>query len=231
MTSPVTHRIQTFKPRRRQLSPTRQVLLERLMPLWGLPIEGPPFDSVETFGRVAPLVVDIGIGWGDALTTSAVDEPAIDVIGADIHTPGIAATLHRIESLDLTNVRLVHGDALRFLDRVPAGSLQGIRVYFPDPWHKARHRRRRLASAANIERFVELLSVGGTLHIATDVADYADQVVRLCLAQPELIGGPIARPADRPVTKYERKGIDAGRAPIDLMYTRLADLNASLRSG
>lgn len=220
---PVTdHRILTFKPRRRQLTPGRSALLERLEPEFCVDEEGGRFDAGAEFGREAPLVLDIGIGYGDSLTTAAADEPDVDVIGADVHTPGIASTLARIETMGLTNVRLVHGDALRFADRLAPGSLHGLRIYFPDPWRKARHRNRRMASSANVDRFVTLLSIGGTLHVATDIDDYARQVATLCDAHPGLVGGVVARPTWRPETRYERKGIDAGRTVTDLLYRIVA---------
>lgn len=213
-------RVRTYKPRRRQLTPARAALLDRLEPQLCLDAEGCPFDPEREFGRSAPLVIDIGIGFGDSLTTAAAADPGTDVIGADVHTPGIASTLARIESMQLTNVRLVHGDALQFVERLATGSLHGVRIYFPDPWHKARHRNRRLASGANIARLAELLVPGGTLHVATDIVDYAAQVGRLCAADGSFDGGPIERPVWRPETRYERKGIDAGRTVTDLLYRR-----------
>lgn len=214
------HYIRTFKPRRRQLSPARAALYERLRSTWCLDVDGDPFDAAAVFGRSAPLVLDIGIGNGCSLTTVAAIEPDVDVIGADVHTPGIASTLARIEEMGLSNVRLLHGDALRFVERLDDGSLAGIRIYFPDPWHKARHRNRRMASPANIDRFSRLLAPGGTLHVATDIDDYAAQVVRLCDDHPAFEGGVIERPVARPETRYERKGLDAGRTVTDLLYVR-----------
>lgn len=219
-TSPPHHRVRTFKPRRRQLSPARAALFDRLAPTLCLDQEGPAVELAAVFGRVAPVVLDIGIGLGDALIASATAEPDVDVIGADVHTPGIAATMAAIEAAELANVRLVHGDALRFVERLPPASLSGIRVYFPDPWPKARHRNRRMANPANIDRFATLLVEGGTIHVATDIADYAAQVGRVCDAHPELTGGRVARPTDRPVTRYERKALDAGRHVTDLIYRR-----------
>ena len=166
------------------------------------------------------MVLDIGIGHGDALTAIAADDRGVDVVGADVHTPGIASTLARIESMELSNVRLVHGDALVFARRLLPGSLSGIRIFFPDPWPKARHRERRMASATNVDRFATLLARGGTLHVATDIEDYAAQVQRLCDDHPDLEGGAVSRPAWRPVTRYERKALDAGRRVIDVIYHR-----------
>jgi tRNA (guanine-N7-)-methyltransferase len=216
-----SHRISTFKPRRRPLTPARAALMERLRPQLCLDVDGPMFDASAEFGRIAPVVFDIGFGLGDSLTTAAAAEPGTDVIGADVHTPGVASTLARIETMGLTNVRLVHGDALRFADRLPRESLDGIRIYFPDPWPKARHRTRRMASASNIERFCRLLRPGGSLHVATDIVDYAAQVRRLCDDRAELHGGDVERPSWRPPTRYEQKGLDAGRSVSDLIYRRL----------
>jgi tRNA (guanine-N7-)-methyltransferase len=214
------HVVRTFKPRRRPLTTERAALLERLEPVWCLPETGETFDRVAAFGRIAPLVIDIGIGFGDTSTTMAAADPSTDVIGCDVHTPGIASTLARIESMELTNLRLLHGDALVFLDRFAPGSLAGIRIYFPDPWPKARHRHRRMTSEANVDRFAGLLAPGGFLHVATDISDYAAQTQRICDAHPDLDGGAIDRPEWRPVTRYERKGLAAGRSITDLWYER-----------
>lgn len=212
--------VRTFKPRRRPLSRSRSDLFERLAPVWCVAERGEPFDARSVFGRAAPLIVEIGIGHGESLTTMAAAAPDVDLIGADVHTPGVASTLARIESLGLTNVRLIHGDGLVFLERVAPSSLAGIRVYFPDPWPKARHRHRRMTSEANIDRFVDLLAPGGTLHVATDIDDYAASTRRVCDQHAELGGGAIERPAWRPVTRYERKGLAAGHTVTDLLYRR-----------
>lgn len=213
--------IRTFKPRRRPISPTRAALFERLEPLWCLDEVGAEFAPAVVFGRNAPLVFEIGIGAGESLTSAAGENPETDLIGADVHTPGIAASLARIDSMGLTNVRLLHGDAMVFLKRLAPGSLAGIRIFFPDPWPKARHHHRRITSAANIDRFVSLLRQGGTLHVATDIAEYALVTQHVCAAHPELAGGVVARPDWRVVTRYETKGIEAGRTATDLIYSRV----------
>lgn len=213
--------VRTFKPRRRPISATRAALFERLEPLWCLDEVGDVFDPVEVFGRAAPLVFEIGIGAGESLTAAAVADPDSDLIGADVHTPGVAATLARIDSIGLTNVRLLHGDAIVFLKRLTPASLAGIRIFFPDPWPKARHRHRRMTSPANIDRFISLLQPGGTLHVATDIEDYSVSTQLACSAHPELDGGVVARPEWRVVTRYETKGLEAGRAVTDLIYRRV----------
>lgn len=221
-TDPVGHQqiVRTFKPRRRPLSSERAALMARLEPRLCLPEVGDPLDPVEVFGREAPLVVDVGIGHGESLTTMAAADPGTDVIGCDVHTPGIASTLARLDATGSTNVRLVHGDALVFLDRITTGTLAGIRIYFPDPWPKARHRHRRMVSEEHVDRFARLLAPGGFLHVATDIDDYAAQTERVCGAHPELVGGVVDRPDWRPVTRYECKGLAAGRTITDLFYRR-----------
>ena len=213
--------VRTFKPRRRPLSPGRAELFARLAPRFTLEEQGPLLDLADVFGRHGEVVLDIGIGVGDTLLTMAAAQPELDVIGVDVHTPGIAHVLAGIEHDGLTNVRLVHGDALQFVSRVPLGSLTGIRIFFPDPWPKARHHHRRLVREDNVATLVGLLGTDGWLHLATDNDDYAEQMQLVCDAHPRLIGGPIPRPAARPMTRYEQKGIDADHTVVDFWYNRV----------
>lgn len=212
--------VRTFKPRRRSLTPRRAELFARLAPRFCLEEQGPPIDLAGVFGRESGVVLDIGFGIADCLLPIAVAEPELDVIGVEVHTPGIAGALAGIEQHGLTNVRLVHGDALLFLDRLPARSLAGVRIFFPDPWPKARHRHRRLVRDDVIARLVTLLRVGGWLHLATDNDEYAAQMRAVCDANDALVGGPISRPAERPLTRYEQKGVEAGRSIVDFRYRR-----------
>lgn len=214
--------VRTFKPRRRSLAPARQAMVDRLAQQWALDETGPVLDLPTVFGRDAGVVVDIGIGLGDTMIDLAVAQPDLDVIGIDVHTPGFATSLASIDELGLTNVRLVHGDALVFLDRIAAGSLAGVRIWFPDPWPKIRQRHRRIVRTDVVDRLVGLLQQGGWLHLATDIDDYAQQMQRVCDAHPALHGGVIDRPAWRPVTRYEQRGRDLGHHAVDLHYDRVA---------
>jgi len=213
--------VRTFKPRRRPLSPARAELFARLAPQFTLDEVGPLLDLGAVFGRSGDVVLDIGIGVGDQLLTMEAAQPDLDEIGVDVHTPGIAHVLAGIEENELTNVRLVHGDALQFIDRLTDGALTGIRIFFPDPWPKARHHHRRLVREDVIERLAALLRPDGWLHLATDNDDYAEQMQLVCDAHPGLCGGPISRPSERPLTRYEQKGIDAGHTIVDLWYDRV----------
>jgi tRNA (guanine-N7-)-methyltransferase len=213
--------VRTFKPRRRPLSPGRAELFERLAPIYTLSEDGPPLELDRVFGRPANVVLDIGFGIADSLLAMAAAQPELDVIGVDVHTPGIAGALAGIEEHRLTNVRLVHGDALWFLDRLPGDSLIGVRIFFPDPWPKARHHHRRLVRHDVVARLVSLLRVDGWLHLATDNADYAEQMQLVCDAHPALSGRSIPRPPERPLTRYEQKGIEAGHTVVDFWYNRV----------
>jgi tRNA (guanine-N7-)-methyltransferase len=214
--------VRTFKPRRRSLTPGRAEVFARLAPQFTLAEEGPQLDADEVFGRRADVVLDIGFGIAECLLTMAAAQPDLDVIGVEVHTPGIAGALAGIEEHGLTNVRLVHGDALQFVSRVPAVSLTGIRIFFPDPWPKVRHHHRRLVRDDVVARLVALLRTDGWLHLATDNADYAGQMQAVCDANAALRGGAIQRPRERPLTRYEQKGIEAGHTVVDLWYNRVA---------
>jgi tRNA (guanine-N7-)-methyltransferase len=213
--------VRTFKPRRRSLSHGRAEVFERLSPVFTLAEDGPLLKLDAVFGRPAHAVLDIGFGVADSLLTMAAAQPDLDLIGVEVHTPGIAGALAGIEEHGLTNVRLVHGDALQFVSRLPPGSLAGIRIFFPDPWPKARHHHRRLVRDDNIAKLVALLGTDGWLHLATDNDDYAEQMQLVCAAHPALRGGPIARPPQRPLTRYEQKGIEAGHTVHDFWYNRV----------
>jgi tRNA (guanine-N7-)-methyltransferase len=180
-------------------------------------------ELAELFGREAPVVLEVGIGRGEALLAMATADRTTDVVGVDVHTPGIAAVVLGITNDDVTNIRLVHGDVLEFLDRLEPGVLAGIRVFFPDPWPKLSQRHKRLITPANLDRFVAALNDGGSLHLATDIADYAAQMQAVCGAHPSLTGGPIERPDWRPLTRYEQRGLDAGHTVTDLLYQRVTN--------
>jgi tRNA (guanine-N7-)-methyltransferase len=201
------------------MSPTRAAAFERLVPIYALDVAGEPINPVAVFGRTAPLVLEVGCGAGEATLHSAIAHPDIDHIAAEVHTPGLARLLDDIESHELTNVRAVHGDALEFIARLPDGCLDEIRIWFPDPWPKVRQLQRRIVQLEPVSQLLRCLVVGGRLRLATDVADYAEQMLAVCSALPELSGGVVERPDDRPVTRFERKGVEAGRPVTDMVFT------------
>ena len=188
------------------------------MERWGLAVDGDQLSFEDVFGTVGDVVLDIGFGGGEALVEVAETRPREHVIGVDVHTPGVAAVLEAIECRGLRNVRLVDGDVIDFLGRVPPHSLAAIRVFFPDPWPKRQQRARRLICPGVVSRLVALLRAGGTLHLATDSSDYAQQIRTVCDSDPVLRGGPIDRPSWRPITRFEQRAVDEGRTAVDLFY-------------
>jgi tRNA (guanine-N7-)-methyltransferase len=213
----------SFNLRRRSLSPKRQAEFDQWIDRWGLAVRGPVLDWCDVFGGdvtgTHDVVLDIGFGHGESTIAMAAAEPSVAVIGVEVHTPGVVTVLDAIEHRDLHHVRVVHGDVLPFLERVPPASLAGVRVYFPDPWTKRRNHHRRLIAPDVVAALVDRLRLGGTLHLATDIADYAASMEATCDAEPRLDGGVIQRPDWRPLTRFEQRGLDAGRPVTDLLYT------------
>ncbi|MDT5034835.1 MAG: tRNA (guanine-N7-)-methyltransferase [Micromonosporaceae bacterium] len=203
--------------------------MERLWPAYGVPVTGGPLDPAAVFGRRAPVVLEIGSGMGEATAEMAAADPNRDYLAVEVHPPGIANLLSIIEAHGLANLRIAAGDALDLIrDRVAAHSLGAVHVFFPDPWPKARHRRRRLIQPAHVALLRSRLAPGATLHCATDSADYARAMRAALTADPGLInvyegtapGGYAPRPASRPITKFEQRGIEAGREIFDLIFRR-----------
>lgn len=211
--------------RRRSLSPKRQAEFDEWIGRWGIDVEGPTLDWAEVFGRPPgaqrDVVLDVGFGHGESTIEMAATEPHLDVVGVEVHTPGVVTVLDAIEHRGLHHIRVVHGDLLPFLDRVPPDSLGAVRIYFPDPWTKRRNFHRRLVAPDVMSALTDRLRVGGTMHLATDIADYAATMEQVCAAEPRLRGGVIDRPDWRPLTRFEQRGLDAGRSPTDLLYTRV----------
>lgn len=210
----------TFKVRRRKLSPARQAELDHWMAAWGVDEAGDVVDWDRLFGRRVEVFLDIGFGHGESTVAMAEADRSTGVVGIEVHTPGVATMLDAAATAGLDNVRVVHGDTLVFIDRIEPGSLSGIRIYFPDPWPKVRQHHRRIVSDDVVRALTDRLRIGGTLHLATDIAEYASVMQRVCDAEPRLTGGVIERPSWRPLTRFERRGLDEGRVAVDLLYRR-----------
>jgi len=210
----------SFKLRRRSLSAKRQGELEDWLERFGLAVDGPLLSWQHVFGRDGDVVLDVGFGHGESTIKMAVNQPQVDVIAVEVHTPGVVTLLDAVVGNDVDHVRVVHGDLLPFLDRIPASSLAGVRVYFPDPWPKSRQAHRRLLGIDVITALTDRLRPGGELHMATDIPDYADSIETACTDEPRLTGGVISRPNWRPLTRFEQRGLDAGRVPTDLVYSK-----------
>ena len=210
--------VRTWKARSRT-SPGLAADLARLAPAYGIALDR-PLDAPAVFGRSAPLVLEIGSGMGEATAAMAAADPSRDVLAAEVHVPGVAALLRRVEQAGLRNVRVVEADGLQVLaDVVPAAALDEVRVFFPDPWPKARHAKRRLVSPAFAVTVADRLRPGGRLHVATDWPSYAAHVLAVVTASPELelVGRDRG---DRPLTRFEARGHAAGRPSYDLVAVR-----------
>ena len=190
------------------------------MARWGIDVDGPLLSWLDVFGRDGDVVLDIGFGHGESTIQMAVNQPDIDVIAVEVHTPGVVTLLDGVVQHEVDQVRVVHGDLLPFLDRIPEESLAGVRVYFPDPWPKARQAHRRLLKPDVIDALTDRLRPGGELHMATDIADYASAIEAACDDEPRLAGVVISRPSWRPFTRFEQRGLEADRIPTDLLYVR-----------
>jgi tRNA (guanine-N7-)-methyltransferase len=212
-------RARSFKPRRRGLSTERAAAYATAFDRWGLAVDGPPLVLPELFAAHGPFVLDVGFGAGEALLELARARPAECVIGVEVHTTGLAAVLEAVTAWSSANVRIVDGDVLDFLPRLTGPSLDEVRIWFPDPWPKQRQRHRRLVRREVVAALVERLRPGGRLHLATDDADYSLHMQRVCSADGRLAGGVVDRPAWRPLTRFEQRGLTEGRSPVDLLYT------------
>ncbi|MFB9317979.1 tRNA (guanosine(46)-N7)-methyltransferase TrmB [Cryptosporangium minutisporangium] len=214
----------TYKLRRGRITPGQRSALGTLADRFALPAGDAPLDLAELFGQNAPVVLEIGFGMGDATLAMAEADPSTCLIAADVHIPGVGALLRGLHRRTLENVRVLNGDGAELLKRrIPSASLAGVRLYFPDPWPKARHHKRRLVDAAFAALVADRLAPGGRLHCATDWEPYARQMVAVLSAEPGLeleFGGPVERPEWRPVTKYETRGRARGHVVADIFARR-----------
>ena len=211
--------IRTFHPRRSRMSSRHAEALAELWPAYGLRVidgDRTPLDLAAMFGRNAPRVLEIGFGMGEATAAMAAADPERDYLAVEVHTPGIGNLLALVRDLGLTNVRVVHGDAMQLLHRFPPEVLDALHIFFPDPWPKARHHKRRLIQPDNVRLLSRRLRPGGVLHCATDWPDYAAAMRTVLEAEPSLRRLPTGRER-RPVTRYERRAIEAGRPVTELL--------------
>ena len=217
--------IRSYVLRQGRYSAAQQRAFAELMPRFGLAFRGGPLDFATVFGRTAPVIDEVGFGMGETTARIATQNPANDYLGIEVHAPGVGSLLRQIGEGELANIRIVQHDAVEVMrDMVPAGSLAAIHVFFPDPWPKKRHHKRRLLQSAFVELAASRLVAGGLLHVATDWQEYAEQVLEVLSATPALANtaaGFAARPEWRPETKFERRGLRLGHAVWDLVFARV----------
>jgi len=224
MQDPTRKPIRSYVLRGGRLGPGQQRALAELGPRYVLPFAAQPLDVEATFGRRAPLLLEIGFGMGDATAQVAAAAPQQDFIGVEVHEAGVGALLKRIGESDLTNLRILRHDAVEVLrDMLPPATLAGVHVWFPDPWHKKRHHKRRLIQPPIVELIASRLAPGGYLHCATDWQPYAEQMLEVLSAVPGLVNtadGYAPRPDWRPLTKFEARGLRLGHGVWDLLFRR-----------
>ena len=217
--------IRSYVLRQGRLTAAQQRAHEALLPKYGIPYRPAPLDLEEAFGRSAPKIMEIGFGMGETTAEVAARHPENDYLGVEVHTPGVGSLLKRIASAGLTNVRVIQHDAVEVVEKMIApGSLDAVHVFFPDPWPKKRHHKRRLVRPPFVALLASRLKPGAYLHVATDWEDYAQQILEVLSAEPALVNtarGFAPRPEWRPRTKFEARGIKLGHRVWDVLFRRL----------
>jgi len=219
--------IRSFVHRRGHLTPSQRLAWHTGMPRWGLPWQAQALDFTQTFHRQAPVVLEIGFGMGESTAQIAAAAPELDFLGVEVYTAGCGALLRRIEEQQLTNLRVIQHDAMDVVrDMIAPNSLARIQIFFPDPWPKARHHKRRLIRPDFVALMASRLQPSGVLHCATDWAPYAAVMREVLSAEPRLNNqsyrpdGLCERPDYRPQTRFEARGLRLGHGVFDLLYER-----------
>ena len=223
--SPTHFPIRSYVLRQGHMSPAQTRALETLGPQWMIAFApNAELDFTRTFARVAPTIVEIGFGMGSATANIAAAQPENNFIGLEVHTPGVGALLKMVGERSLTNLRVIQHDAVEVLTHMVADSaLAGVHIFFPDPWPKKRHHKRRLIRADFAALLARKVAVGGYLHLATDWHEYADEMLAVLTASPSwtnTAAGFAERPAYRTETNFERKGLAKGHGVWDIVFVK-----------
>jgi tRNA (guanine-N7-)-methyltransferase len=222
--TPSARPIRSFVRRQGRVSNAQQRAFDTLLPRYGIPYREARVDLDAVFGRRAPKILEIGFGMGETTASIATAQPENDYLGIEVHTPGVGSLLKLIEERSLCNVLVIQHDAVDVLKSMIAPlCLDGIHVFFPDPWPKLRHHKRRLIQPPFAALLAERIKPGGYLHVATDWANYAEQVLSVLSAEPRLMNtaeGFSPRPPHRPLTKFEQRGLRLGHAVHDVIFRR-----------
>jgi len=216
--------IHSFVHRRSHITAAQQQALDQLLPMWSIPYRNAVLDLRQAFGRDAPTILEIGFGMGETTHAIAAARPGDNFLGVEVFDAGVGGLLKRIDASGLDNIRIVQHDALEVVrDMIAPDSLQGVHVFFPDPWPKKRHHKRRLIQPPFVALLANRIAPGGYLHCATDWRDYAEQMLTALSGEPRLVNqyvGYAPRPDDRPQTKFEARGLRLGHGVWDLMFLR-----------
>ena len=224
---PAPHRpIRSYVLRQGRVSNAQRRAHESLLPRFGVPYSAAPLDFDRLFGRSAPRILEIGFGMGETTIQIAAEHPENDYLALEVHTPGVGSLLKSIVEHSLTNVRVVQHDAVEVLEHMIAPvALAGVHLFFPDPWPKKRHHKRRLIQPSFVAVLASRVKPGGYVHIATDWENYAQQILQVLSAEPLLKNTSDAyapRPEYRPLTKFEQRGLKLGHGVWDILFRRVA---------
>jgi len=219
--------IKSFVTRAGRTTSGQAKALADLGPRFVLAFNRDAFNAEQAFGRTAPLILEIGFGMGDATAHIAQVRPEDDFLCCEVHEPGVGALLKRMGELDLNNIRILQHDAVEVIEHMlPAESLDGVHIFFPDPWHKLRHNKRRLIQTPFVHELVKRLKPGGYIHCATDWQPYAEHILKVMQSEPGLINRSQRadsfsdQPIYRPLTKFENRGLKLGHGVWDLVFER-----------
>jgi tRNA (guanine-N7-)-methyltransferase len=224
----VPHRpIRSFVLRQGRISNAQQRAYDTLVPRYGIPFAKQALDLKQVFGRDAPKILEIGFGMGESTAAIAQTHPENDYLAVEVHTPGVGSLLKMLGENDSGNVRIVQHDAVEVLQHMlKPDALDGVHIFFPDPWHKKRHHKRRLIQADFVKLLCDRLKPGGYIHVATDWQEYAEHILAVLSAEPCLAntaGDYAPRPDYRPLTKFEQRGLRLGHGVWDLVFRRRTD--------
>ncbi len=225
--APFMRQIKSYVLRAGRMGTGQMRAFELYGPQYLLPYQAARLDTAQAFGRSAPLILEIGFGMGDATAKIAQVRPGDNFLCCEVHEPGVGALLKRCGEEAIPNIRIVQHDAVEVMDHmVGEDSLDGVHIFFPDPWHKSRHHKRRLIQSPFVNRLAKHIKPGGYLHLATDWEPYAEQMMQVLSAEPLLANtagaGQFApKPDYRPLTKFENRGLKLGHGVWDLVFTRV----------
>jgi tRNA (guanine-N7-)-methyltransferase len=223
--APEQRSIRSYVLRQGRMTEAQRSALQRLLPIYGLPFRPTaPLDLEQVFGRRAPVVLEIGFGMGETTAAIAQAHPEVDYLGVEVHAPGVGSLLRAIEARRLGNLRVIQHDATEVVRcMIAPGALTGVHLFFPDPWPKKRHHKRRLVQPAFASVLAERLAPGGYLHAATDWEEYADWMLAVLGQTAQLVNTAeryAPRPAYRPQTKFERRGLSLGHRVYDVVFRK-----------
>ncbi|WP_387492282.1 tRNA (guanosine(46)-N7)-methyltransferase TrmB [Photorhabdus sp. RM96S] len=220
-------RVRSFVRRQGRLTNRQQQALDDLWPKMGVEYQAEKLDMKALFGREAPIVLEIGFGMGASLVTMASQNPEKNFLGIEVHVPGVGACLASAEDENIGNLRVMCHDAIEVLENmIPDNSLEMVQLFFPDPWHKARHNKRRIVQPPFAELIKSKLKVGGVFHMATDWQPYAEHMLEVMNGVDNYLnlsenGDYVPRPSSRPITKFELRGQRLGHGVWDIMFKRI----------